>query len=126
MIYRFLILVIILLSASCRVETQDVEAASDAVCQKPILKSDTTDNAQNLCFSWFGLVAGNDAHILRNNARMRNVQRTIDKRKTLSDNSLTIISKTNPLKHLAQKRLFLCHLRHYGGSLLHLLCKLSL
>ena len=126
MICRFLILVIILFSTSCIEETRDVEAVCDAVCQKPILTNDTTDNAQNLCFSWFGLVVSNDAHFLRNDARMRTVQRTIEKRKILSANSLTVISKTNLLKHLAQKRLLLCHLRHYGGSLLHLLCKLSL
>ncbi|MBQ3657529.1 MAG: hypothetical protein II956_11880 [Bacteroidales bacterium] len=126
MIFRLLILVIILFSTSCDFKLQEKTDICNSDFQKSVLENNDTDNTQNLGFSWFGLVITNDAPVLRTVARIRPVQRHIEKRKTFSYNSLVIISDDNPLKYLAQERLMFCHLKHFGGTLLHFLCKLSL
>ena len=125
MILRFLILVIVLLSTSCGGSLQEVGTVCAADCQESFIDNDNADQTQNLGFSWFGLIVSNDAPVLRTSARLRPIQRVMEKRKTFTANALTIIISTNILKHLAQKRLLLCHLNNLGGSLLHFLCKLT-
>ena len=125
MILRFLILVIVLLSTSCGGSLQEVGTVCAADCQESFIDNDNADQAQTLGFSWFGLIVSNDAPVLRTTARLRPIQRVMEKRKTLTANALTIIISTNILKHLAQKRRLLCHLNNLGGSLLHFLCKLT-
>lgn len=125
MIFRFLILVIILLSASCNGKLQNADKVCVAECQESFLNGDNSDNTQNVIFSWFGLIANDCAPVIRTNARLRPVHRIFEKRKLLSNNALTVIFSTNILKHLAQKRLFVCHLKNFGGTLLYFSCKLS-
>lgn len=126
MIYRFLILVIILLSTSCGETLQNVENVCVTKYQDSFTNSDDNDNSQNLNFSWFAIVFDECTPVLRTNARTRTVQRTFEKRKQFTINTFNISTSSNIFKHLSQKRLLLCHLNNIGGSLLHFLCKLSL
>ena len=122
---RFLLLLIIFLTTSCNEKLQDKDHLCNNINHKSLLNNDQTEQSNNLKFSLLGIASNNDAHLQRTNIRLRIVQRTFDNRKLFSNNVLTVFFKKNLLKNLAQKRLFLCHLRYYSGSLLHILCKLT-
>ena len=125
MILRFLLLLIIFLTTSCNEKLQDKDHLCNNINHKSLLNNDQTEQSNNLKFSLLGIASNNEAHLQRTNIRLRIVQRTFDNRKLFSNNVLTVYFKHNLLKNLAQKRLFLCHLRYYSGSLLHILCKLT-
>ena len=125
MILRFLLLLIIFLTTSCNEKLQDKDHLCNNINHKSLLNNDQTEQSNHLKFSLLGIASNNEAHLQRTNIRLRIVQRTFNKRKLFSNNALTVFFKNNLLKNLAQKRLFLCHLRYYSGSLLHILCKLT-
>ena len=125
MIYRFLILLTICISISCNIFLQDADCCCNISSNSSVLETDDSDNPQNINFSWFAIADSEAVPMLRTEESLRPAQRTYDKRKLFSFNTL-IVSFDSTFKHLSQKRLLLCHLNNIGGSLLHFLCKLSL
>lgn len=106
---------------------QDADCCGNVIDSDSVLETDNpADKAQNINFSWYGLVESDAVPVLRTIERLRPSQRTYDKRKLFTFSTLIISSTTNTFKHLAQKRLLLCHFNNLGGTLLHYLCKLSL
>lgn len=126
MLCRFLILVIYYISISCSSILQDAEYCCPLSGNSSALETDNSDYPQNINLSWFAIADSEAAPILRTIEQLRPAQRTFDKRKLFIFNKLIISFTTNAFKHLAIKRLLLCHLNNLGGSLLHFLCKLSL
>ena len=124
MIFRLLILLSILVSTSCAVESRDVEVLYADDSQQSLWNDGCSSEVQNQGFSWFGLVENEDAPVLRNVVRMQSVHRVYEKRKIFASGSLSVSLITIPLKHLAKERLKVCHLNHHGGQLLYFLCTL--
>jgi len=120
MVFRFLILLFLLPSTSCKDIKQDVENQYASTFQ-----NDDTDCDFSRDYGWFGILTSDGTPVFRTVSRQRTSQRNFEKRKIFFDFLTGFSSENNTFKYFKKERRLYCHLVKSGRSLLNFICKLS-